>query len=95
MSAAQHSAGKTYGAQINLQLTLNSNLNPYEESPRGAATGLTSCHLFLVTSDISPELIPCADGLRFLYVGVRAWGSKLALAIYGTRRDLWPLKLWP
>ena len=47
---------------------------------------------FLVTSDISPELISCAIGLRFYYVDVRPWGSKLALAIYGTGPDLLPLK---
>ena len=46
----------------------------YEESPRGAAWRVVT---FLVTSNISPELISCAIELRFYYVGVRAWGSKL------------------
>ena len=39
--------------------------NAYEESPRGATPDLTSCHFFLVTSDISPETISCAIELRF------------------------------
>ena len=39
-------------------------LMTYEESLREAASGLRACHfsLFLVTSDISPELISCANG---------------------------------
>ena len=37
----------------------------YEDSPRGAASGLTSFHFFLVISDFSTELISCAIGLRF------------------------------
>ena len=55
---------------------------------------LEELSLFL-TSYISPELISCAIGLRFKYVGVKAWGSKLTLAIYGTRPDLKPLIFWP
>ena len=42
----------------------------------------------LRTSDISPELISCAIGLKFEYIGVRPCRSKLALAIYGTEPNL-------
>ena len=42
---------------------------------------LVTFSLFLVTSDISPELLSHATGLKFQYVGVRAWGSKLAIGI--------------
>ena len=57
------------------------------EEPHLAARVVTFS-LFLVTSDISPQLISCANGLKFLYVGVGPWGSKLALAIYGTESNL-------
>ena len=56
---------------------------------------LVTFSLFLVTSDISPELLSHAPGLKLKYVGVRAWGSKLPLAIHGNRPDLWHHKLWP
>ena len=36
----------------------------YKESPPGAASWLELVQLFQ-TSDISPELISCANGLRF------------------------------
>ena len=52
------------------------------------ASGVVTFSLFLVTSDISPELISCAIGLKFEYVGVRPCRSKLALAIYGTEPNL-------
>ena len=41
----------------------------------------------------SPIIYPMQ--LKFKYVGVRAWGSKLPLAIYGSRPYLWLLKFWP
>ena len=41
-------------------------------SPR-SRIWLEELSLFLVTSDISPVLISCANGLRFYYVGVKAW----------------------
>ena len=45
------------------------------------AARLVTFSLFLVTSDISPKLLSHATGLKFYYVGVRAWGSKLAVGI--------------
>ena len=48
----------------------------YEESPRGAASGFTTCHfsLFLVTSDISPEVMkPDAAPRGGLLIRVYRW----------------------
>ena len=64
----------------------------YEESPEEPhlVSRVVTVQIFLVTSDISSELLSCANELR-----VRACRSKLALAIYGNRPDLWHLKFWP
>ena len=45
-------------------LTTPKNERAYKESPPGAASWLELVQLFQ-TSDISPELISCANGLRF------------------------------
>ena len=54
----------------------------YEESPEEPhlVSRVVTVQIFLVTSDISSELLSCANELR-----VRACRSKLALAIYGNK----------
>ena len=41
-----------------------STTSTYEESPRGAASGLKSCPFSWVTSHVSPELLSHATGLK-------------------------------
>ena len=54
----------------------------YKKSPRGAASGMSRCHFLGDFSCLScPELLSCGIRLKLWYVGVRAWGSKLARGI--------------